>query len=66
MNRATKEGIVETGKEARVKGVDRLAMRAIWFPCGIVRDAVILASQGKYDKPQRTVVQEFRNLDAMY
>lgn len=70
-NRMKREGLVTQGREARVPGRDRLLERSIWFPYGIVRDAVLLSQMEAYCMGQkagerRTIVQEFRLLETMY
>lgn len=70
-NRMKREGLVEAGKDARVPGRDRLLERSIWFPYGIVRDAVILSKREAYCMgtkagTRRSVAEEFRILETMY
>ena len=70
-NRMKREGLVEAGKDARIPGRDRLLERSIWFPYGIVRDAVILSKREAYCMgtkagTRRSVAEEFRILEAMY
>lgn len=70
-NRMKREGLVEVGKDARIAGRDRLLERSIWFPYGIVRDAVILSKREAYCMgakagTYRSVVEEFRILETLY
>lgn len=66
-----REGLVEAGKDARISGRDRLLERSIWFPYGIVRDAVALSKREAYCMgtkagTRRSVAEEFRILETMY
>ena len=66
-----REGLVEVGKDARVPGCDRLLERSIWFPYGIVRDALALSTREAYYMgakagSRRSAAEEFRRLEAMY
>lgn len=70
-NRMKREGLVMQGKDARVPGRDRLLERSIWFPYGIVRDALALSTREAYCMGakagmRRSVAEEFRILEAMY
>lgn len=70
-NRMKREGLIEEGKHARVSGCDRLAERALWFPHGIVSDAIVMASQensgiGAIGGTRRSVAEEFRMLETLY
>ena len=52
-NRAVREGVVSVGKAARVKGTDLLRMRALWYPRGIVRAAMLMREESETGRSGR-------------
>lgn len=52
-NRAVREGVVSMGKDARVKGTDLLRMRALWYPRGVVRVAMIMREESEMGRSGR-------------
>ena len=52
-NRAVREGVVSMGKDARVKGTDPLRMRALWYPRGVVRAAILMREESETGRSGR-------------
>lgn len=63
-NRSVREGVVRTGHEARVVGTDKLVMRALMFPEGIIRCALGMAGTERYCMGALAGIARYSSRDA--